>query len=152
MFDFWICSHIYLMLVNKPKLACIKTRFFFTNLFRICSLCCMWNVTLLLFDEMQSLLTFSFMSSTFTRCFFWQYQSTFFTLLFVPSVPIFLCCWLLHISSGVFWWYCEQETLDVYQLLTYLLYLAHFLGHSENNVCSCWLLNKPCKETVLQYV
>lgn len=51
-----------------------------------------------------------------------------------------------------FWWYSEQETLDVYQLLTYFLYLAHFLGHSENSVCSCWLLNKPCKETVLQYV
>lgn len=51
-----------------------------------------------------------------------------------------------------FWWYCEQETLDVYQLLTYLLYLAHFLGHSENNVYSCWLLNKPCKETVLHDV
>lgn len=152
-FDFWMCSHIYLMLVNKPKLACLKLIFFFfTNLFRICSVCRMWKVTSLLFVEMKSLLTFSFMSSTFTRCFFWQYQSTFFTSFFVPTLPIFLYCWLLHISPGAFLmilWTGDPGCLPT----PYLFIIpGSFPRSSENSVCSCWLLNKPFKETILQYV
>lgn len=55
MFDFWVCSHIYLMLVNKPKLACIKLIFFFTNLFRNCSMLHVrCNISFICWNEITS--------------------------------------------------------------------------------------------------